>query len=150
LRRNDPHYSIILVNSDQNSLRHFSGQPSNSPADSLCPVCDTPSTQSCADCEQDFCSTHLYLCSDCAAQLCSSCLDIHQTHGHWTDSDTSVELARTHSFACDSSHRHAHSSSAPINIQRRSRSLTALFHTLQSQWAQFFARLNLVCSGASL
>ena len=60
---------------------------------SLCPVCDTPSTRSCVSCDQNFCATHIYICADCSAQSCGDCLDAHRAAGHWSDSDTAIELA---------------------------------------------------------
>jgi hypothetical protein len=63
-----------------------------------CLVCDVQATASCPTCDQDFCSAHLYLCSDCDNQYCGNCLDDHYSHGHWTDSDTSAELSRTQYF----------------------------------------------------
>jgi len=60
-----------------------------------CLVCDTPCAQSCCFCDQDFCSSHLYPCADCDIQCCGSCLDDHHSDGHWSDSDTSAQLARS-------------------------------------------------------
>ena len=62
--------------------------------DALCMVCGSYSLTSCPVCEQDFCSIHLYNCSDCGNQCCGRCLDDHRAEGHWTDSDTVVELNR--------------------------------------------------------
>ncbi len=67
--------------------------------DRLCLVCDTACSASCAVCDQDFCSNHLYLCLDCNNQYCSRCLDDHRADGHWSDSDTAAELTRGHSAA---------------------------------------------------
>jgi hypothetical protein len=73
------------------------------PADRLCLVCDAHCSSSCAVCDQDFCSTHLYACVDCDNQYCSRCLDDHRADGHWTDSDTAAEL--THSRRHNSASR---------------------------------------------
>ena len=63
---------------------------------SQCLVCGIQSSASCPVCDQEFCSTHLYLCADCDSQYCGNCLDDHRAHGHWTDSDTAAELSHTH------------------------------------------------------
>jgi hypothetical protein len=62
--------------------------------DPICLVCGSQSFTSCPVCEQDFCKIHLYACLDCGNQYCGSCLNDHRAEGHWTDSDTSVELNR--------------------------------------------------------
>jgi hypothetical protein len=69
------------------------------PRDRLCLVCDIACSVSCAVCDQDFCSNHLYLCLDCNNQFCSRCLDDHRADGHWSDSDTAAELTRGNSAA---------------------------------------------------
>jgi hypothetical protein len=66
--------------------------------DMRCLICDVQATSSCPACDQEFCSAHLYLCSDCDSQYCGACLDDHRDYGHWTDSDTSAELGRTQYF----------------------------------------------------
>jgi hypothetical protein len=78
----------------------FSGSPDHSVVstnllldDRLCLVCGTHSSASCPVCEQDFCSTHLYVCLDCDSRFCGSCLDDHRADDHWTDSDTNAELS---------------------------------------------------------
>jgi hypothetical protein len=60
---------------------------------SLCPFCDTPSTSACLGCDQHFCGAHIYTCTDCNTTCCGDCLDTHRADGHWSDSDTAVELA---------------------------------------------------------
>ena len=77
--------------SSSNSSLH---SPTMLPADRLCLVCDAHCFASCAVCDQDFCSTHLYACPECDNQYCSRCLDDHRADGHWSDSDTAAELSR--------------------------------------------------------
>jgi hypothetical protein len=60
--------------------------------DRLCLVCSTHSSASCPVCDQDFCGNHLYECLDCNNSYCGRCLDDHRADGHWTDSDTALEL----------------------------------------------------------
>jgi hypothetical protein len=60
---------------------------------SLCPVCDTTSTSVCPCCDENFCGAHIYTCTDCNTTCCGDCLDAHRADGHWSDSDTAVELA---------------------------------------------------------
>jgi hypothetical protein len=67
--------------------------PSDAVALSLCPICDIASTNSCFDCEQQFCARHVYSCADCGNHYCGDCLDAHHADGHWADSDTVAELA---------------------------------------------------------
>lgn len=134
----------------QCSINSFSALDLQLLTSSQCPICDVPATQSCSDCEQELCSTHLYPCSDCGAQLCSDCLDLHHDGGHWTDSDTSAEFARTYSIAFDSIQSHSQDSPSPICTQRYRQSLTRFLHAIQSQLALLFPRLNLAFSGASL
>jgi hypothetical protein len=56
-------------------------------------VCDLACGKSCSDCEQQFCVNHIYSCADCGNQYCGDCLDAHRADGHWSDSDTTFELA---------------------------------------------------------
>ena len=67
--------------------------------DRLCLICDVHCFGSCAVCDQDFCTNHLYVCLDCNNQYCSRCLDDHRADGHWSDSDTAAELTRGNSAA---------------------------------------------------
>jgi len=81
------------------SLNH-AFHPSNAyPHDRQCLVCGVHCSASCAVCDRDFCTTHLYLCVDCNNQYCSRCLDDHRADGHWSDSDTAAELTRGNSAA---------------------------------------------------
>jgi hypothetical protein len=56
-------------------------------------VCDLASAKSCSDCEQQFCTNHIYSCADCGNQYCGACLEAHHADGHWADSGTAFELA---------------------------------------------------------
>ncbi len=67
---------------------------SHAAPDATCFVCGSHSLTACPVCDQDFCSIHLYTCLDCDNQYCGRCLDEHRAEGHWTDSDTVVELNR--------------------------------------------------------
>jgi len=53
-----------------------------------CPICDATAGQLCHLCGEPFCNAHLYPCSDCTLSLCGECTDVHDSEGHWGDSDT--------------------------------------------------------------
>jgi hypothetical protein len=58
-----------------------------------CFVCGLPASESCSCCDESFCRSHVYFCSDCQLALCAGCLDTHHADGHWSDSDTARAMA---------------------------------------------------------
>jgi hypothetical protein len=58
-----------------------------------CPVCEELAHSDCHLCGSKFCHQHVYVCLDCDIALCGGCTDLHITEGHWSDSDTSREMA---------------------------------------------------------
>lgn len=88
-KRKDP---LTIRLSSSGSPDHSFHSANAFPDDRMCLVCGTHSSASCPVCEQDFCKNHLYVCLDCDNQCCGGCLDDHRADGHWTDSDTAVEL----------------------------------------------------------
>jgi hypothetical protein len=58
-----------------------------------CFVCGLPANESCFGCDEKFCHSHVYSCSDCQIALCADCLDTHHADGHWSDSDTAHAMA---------------------------------------------------------
>lgn len=95
---NDDPLSVPISNAFIQDLSHPKLSLDSSPDrftrnSAQCLVCDVQSFASCTVCDQEFCSTHLYLCADCDSQYCGNCLDDHRAHGHWTDSDTAAELS---------------------------------------------------------
>ena len=104
----DSRASRTLADRDQHALEPGRSSPTNSSSESfpssanslsddpsLCLVCNEVTCRSCPVCDQDFCSNHLYSCDDCDNQYCGHCLDEHRSDGHWTDSDTALELGFT-------------------------------------------------------
>jgi hypothetical protein len=92
--------SLAFTNHAQ-SLQ-FLNPPSTEPNDAavgkhlqLCPVCEVASSEPCSCCAQDFCSNHIYSCVECDDKYCSTCFDAHYADGHWGDSDTAAEQARS-------------------------------------------------------
>ncbi len=58
-----------------------------------CSVCGLPASESCPCCDESFCRSHVYSCSDCQTVFCGACLDTHFADGHWSDSDTARAMA---------------------------------------------------------
>ena len=80
----------------QSVLSPSSPQPNGAEPDKqLCPVCEIISSEPCSCCAQDFCGNHIYSCIECDAKYCSICFDAHHADGHWGDSDTAAEQARS-------------------------------------------------------
>jgi hypothetical protein len=136
---------------------------------SLCPVCDTPSTSVCPCCDQNFCSTHIYICTDCNTTCCGDCLDTHRADGHWSDSDTAIELAHGQYSgrgrldgscgrqACNSLNRELNSPLsyrlqylAPNNHSHAVAAWIAPLAAFRSRIALLFAQLSVTHSGACL
>src|SRR4029077_81992 len=58
-----------------------------------CSVCGLSANESCSCCDENFCRSHVYFCSDCQTAFCGGCLDTHHADGHWSDSDTARAMA---------------------------------------------------------
>jgi hypothetical protein len=92
---------LSSASQDTNPVRGFPGFSSDSPAGPqpgsssghYCDTCALPADQPCFSCDQQFCSRHLYPCSDCQISFCGDCFDLHHLEGHWSDSDTAMALA---------------------------------------------------------
>ena len=107
--------------SSSGSSQHCSHLTNALPDDRQCLTCGSHSFVSCPVCEQDFCSNHLYACSDCDNRYCGHCLDDHRADGHWTDSDSAAELNHgwRDKFVCTGSSVGMHGSVSTPNCTQR-------------------------------